>query len=181
MARHAVSGILATVICMACNSMAVAQEAPQPPPVRYSGPPVVIPFDDPDRLVVIVDGPYTLMHEDDDMVVFLANGSFRPHRNDDDILWVTTFWSFKHLEDGVSHIAMRTQIHCSYQRALTTTMVAFGPDGSFLGRHEPREQWQTIDPDSPFYESEAIACDGAAPRGRVLPGTPVDIANSFRR
>ncbi len=161
--------------------MVFAQETPAPQPhLHFSGPPIVIPYDDPDRRVVIVDGPYTLMHEDDDMVVFLANGSFRPHRNDDDIVWVTTFWSFREVEDGVSHVALRTQIHCSYDRALTTTMVAYGIDGSFLGSHEPREQWQAIDPDSPFHEPQAIACNGASPSGRVLSGTPADIANSFR-
>lgn len=162
--------------------MAIAQETPAPQPrLRLTPPPVVIPNDAPDRRVVIVDGPYTLLHEDEAMVMYLANGAFRPHRNNDDIIWVTAIWSYKDVEDGLSHMAVRSQINCADGTTLTTTIVAFGPDGSFLGRYEPGDEWRTIYPDSPSAEAQAIGCGGASPHGRALPGTPVDIAKSFRR
>ncbi|MBU2168094.1 MAG: hypothetical protein KKF88_09675 [Alphaproteobacteria bacterium] len=180
MTRHAVYGILASAVCMACSSMAVAQEAP-PPPVRFSGPPVIVVSEDPSRLVEPTDGPYTLLAEDDVMVVFLANGAFQPHKDHDDIVWVTTLWSYREVEDGLSHMAVRSQINCSNGTTLTTSMNGFGPDGSFLGRYSPPDEWHTFHPASPFAEAQAIGCDGAAPNGLGLSGTPVDIANAFRR
>ena len=158
MRRSACLSLIALGTCLAAAVPAQAQETPP------------------------LGGPYTVLSENNESLLFLANGSFR---RSGDIAYATSLIAITTermaTTGNISHMAMATEGNC----ANNTTRITYGTgvyaDGTVAGTTPGQEAWGPIDPTAPSAEIHDIACNGAAPRGRVLGNDPTAIANAFRQ
>ena len=75
---------------------------------------------------------------------------------------------------------MATEVNCANNTSRVISGTGFYADGSVAGTTRGQDVWGPVDPASPAGEIRDIACNGAAPRGRMLGNDPTAIANAWR-
>jgi len=157
MRRSVAFSLLVLGTCLVTTSPALAQETPA------------------------LGGPYTQLAENDTSILFLANGSVRRSGN---IAYVTSLIGINAETmantGNLSHMAMATEINCANNTSRVASGTGFYADGTVSGNTPGQQEWVPIAPTAASAEMRDIACNGAAPRGRVLGNDPVAIANAWR-